>query len=658
VELGSDVVARNSLLSVVSSPNLPLRHLPPGTPGHVVLAGAREAPILVSGDQSGRLVVMDDVLEQIGGDGIDNLAPDGVVDAVLVPGGATLFVGSRNGDIVRYDRTPTGWQERLVFEGAGTVLDMAIEPATAALAVSYSRGTVVTLAPTTAEPQEWACAPSPTALAFESPGVLIAGDAEGRLYRFELGEPVDGCLVTAPGADRPGAAVIAIVREQASGDWLVARRATVVERYGPQLGRAQGGDIRVGGPTLLTSISVDQGGNEVALGTADGVVRFVALDTGEETRPPIRGHDAEVSALAQAGEHVVSAGSDGSIVVWPARSASRLATELFARPGEEVRGLAVAEASGTLVAGRQDGTVLGWDDVSRPWASLSVGQSPSSIRALDITADASRIAVGQADGRVTVLQRAGDGTFALVAQTLADTLPSGEVKALAFTPDGTGLVSGHESGLVEVRSLPHLELLHSLSNPETTVRAIAMTEAAFYIGWLNGEIEGWSTGPRTDMVWQGKADDSLESLAVMEGHNVLVSGHESGVVEFRSISDRNVEDRFQGVHRSPVRSIAVHEGGPYLATAERNGRIVLWDARRRERFPTPLDGHTDDLRNITFAPDGLALFSAGYDGRVLRWELDLERWKHLACRSAGRPMTDHERSRFSLEDNGDERACA
>ena len=139
VELESDVVARNSLLSVVSSPNLPLRHLPPRTPGPVVLAGAPEAPMLVSGDQSGRLVVMDDVLEQVGGDGIDNLAPDGVVDAVLVPGGATLFVGSRNGDIVRYDRTPTGWQERLVFEGAGTVLDMAIEPATAALAVSFAR---------------------------------------------------------------------------------------------------------------------------------------------------------------------------------------------------------------------------------------------------------------------------------------------------------------------------------------------------------------------------------------------------------------------------------------------------------------------------------------------------------------------------------------
>ena len=473
-----------------------------------------------------------------------------------------------------------------------------------------------------------------------------------------LGEPVDGCLVTATGADRPGVAVIAIVREQASGDWLVARRATVVERYGPQLERAPGGEIRVGGPTLLTSISVDQGGNEVALGTADGVVRFVALDTGEETRPPIRGHDAEVSALAQAGEHVVSAGSDGSIVVWPARSASRLATELFARPGEEVRGLAVAEASGTLVAGRQDGTVLGWDDVARPWASLSVGQSPSSIRALDITADASRIAVGQADGRVTVLQRAGDGTFALVAQTLADTLPGGEVKALAFTPDGSGLVSGHESGLVEVRSLPHLELLHSLSNPETTVRAIAMTEAAFYIGWLNGEIEGWSTGPRANMVWQGKADDSLESLAVMEDHKSSSAGTSrewsssvrSPIATSRIVSRECTAPRSV---RSPCTK-AVRTWPRRSGTAESSsGMRGAESAFPRRWMAIPTTSATS-----RFVADGLALFSAGYDGRVLRWELDLERWKHLACRSAGRPMTDRERSRFSLEDNGDERACA
>ncbi len=74
-------------------------------------------------------------------------------------------------------------------------------------------------------------------------------------------------------------------------------------------------------------------------------------------------------------------------------------------------------------------------------------------------------------------------------------------------------------------------------------------------------------------------------------------------------------------HTAPVRTVAFSPDGLTLASAGRDGTILLWDVASQNTILPPLIGHTDAINSLTFSPDGEMLASASDDGTVRLWNV-------------------------------------
>ncbi|NWF69616.1 MAG: protein kinase [Chloroflexi bacterium] len=69
-----------------------------------------------------------------------------------------------------------------------------------------------------------------------------------------------------------------------------------------------------------------------------------------------------------------------------------------------------------------------------------------------------------------------------------------------------------------------------------------------------------------------------------------------------------------------VRALAYRPDGQVFATADRSGRIILWDAVARTPLVAPLTGHNGRVWSLAFNGDGTRLVSAGNDGTLRLWD--------------------------------------
>ena len=103
------------------------------------------------------------------------------------------------------------------------------------------------------------------------------------------------------------------------------------------------------------------------------------------------------------------------------------------------------------------------------------------------------------------------------------------------------------------------------------------------------------------------------------------------------LTDRRLAGR-QVAHQSQIRRDCTAPDGSWIASADKDGRIIVWDARNG-RFAHELTGHCAEVQGMVAAPSGRWLFSCGHDGVIRRWRVDqLPRFPH--CDLAIEPLPD------------------
>src|SRR5579883_1107549 len=73
-------------------------------------------------------------------------------------------------------------------------------------------------------------------------------------------------------------------------------------------------------------------------------------------------------------------------------------------------------------------------------------------------------------------------------------------------------------------------------------------------------------------------------------------------------------------HGSPVRALAFSPDGTTLASACRDGSIVLWNPRTG-KAKVVITGHDGSANSVAFSPDGLTLASGGDDRTLRLWDV-------------------------------------
>jgi WD40 repeat protein len=396
-----------------------------------------------------------------------------------------LWLWQVSGSRVIPDGTLTGavnWLNAVAFSPDGT----AIAAGTADASVLVWNLATRSLTATLPHPQPV------TSLAWDGPGRLAAGDADGTVSLWTLPAPV---LVT--GNAPSGVAYSPDGRTLAAGGlnvqlWDATRRTLIVTRPLPA-------------GTITNAITYSPDGRMIAIARSDGEAWLLNARTLDPIGRPFRvttTGNAESLAFSPNGKLLVTAADDGTVRLWS-----------MADPAQP-RQLAVAHDSGTYVytvvfapngrmiaAASTDNLTRLWD-VADPAHPVPLGKpltGPTSYTiGLAFSPDSRLLAVGSADKTVRLWDVADPAHPAPVGVPL--TGPTGYVWAVAFSPDGRTLAAGVTDGTVwlwNVADSAHPALIATLTGSAGHVYSIAYSPSGQVLAAASndGTVHLWDTSP-------------------------------------------------------------------------------------------------------------------------------------------------------------------
>jgi len=168
---------------------------------------------------------------------------------------------------------------------------------------------------------------------------------------------------------------------------------------------------------------------------------------------------------------------------------------------------------------------------------------------------------------------------------------SGQILALAWSPDGRWLASSAKDGTLVI----------------------------------------WDTERGANRVLERGGGAAVQALAFSPDGTRLASGSADGRVVIHNLG--NLKNILQaaaaipsrtmfGRHEGAVRALAWHPEGEVLASASADDTIQLFGTARGEPLHR-LQGHNGDVLCLAFSPDGSRLFSGSRDKTVRVWHTDL-----------------------------------
>jgi WD40 repeat protein len=288
-----------------------------------------------------------------------------------------------------------------------------------------------------------------------------------------------------------------------------------------------------------------------------------------------------------------------------------------------VQSLAFSPNGRSVITGSADGTVR-----SRPVGSdegthlADIGH----VLAMAISPGAEAIATVAQDGTLVARDlQSGSRRFA------APNGASGNAP-LAFSPDGKllAVASNATQGKISVRNARTGEEQARLQG-ERGIRALALSrDGLVAIGTINGRVSVWQlhgTHPIATIP-KGRAGPAEPPVAPTVLHLQFdpVKPHLAIAYADGTVVVRKHDDQWQKVeltgHRREVRSLAFAPDGETLASADAQGRVVLWNiaAPENQRMRAVLRADSR-LAVARLAPDGRTMATGGNDKAVVLWDV-------------------------------------
>ncbi|MDH2414454.1 TIR domain-containing protein [Nocardioides sp. CER19] len=421
------------------------------------------------------------------------------------------------------------------------------------------------------------------------------------------------------------------------------------------------GDPLTGNGKSVNAVAFGPGGGLIASGGEDGTVRlWFDSDTGWRDEPPMTEDGSPVNAVAfsRDGRRLASAGDDRIVRVWdPAHRT--LVSELNAHKNW-VLSVAFSPDGKRLVSASADYTLLLWDVEKGKTIGDPLTGHGKEVFSAAFTRDGRRVVSGMGDGTIRfwsvraalpieqgpwrysmatsadgrLIASGGDGAIQLwnpVTGTSVGELGArhqGDVRAVAFAPDGGLLASGGEDGTVQLWDVAS----RTPTGAPLTTHQRAVLDVAFSpddgpdpgllaTAGADGSVRLWdvASGIRVGEPLRGHQGD-VNAVAFDPGGRLLASAGADGSVRLWDVASRRPVGEPLTGHKGPILNVAFSPDGDRLVSAGADKTVRLWNVRERRPVGAPWDGHEAAVNSVAFSPDGRRVVSGSADRNVRVWD--------------------------------------
>ncbi|HLN29646.1 MAG TPA: hypothetical protein VK395_18010 [Gemmataceae bacterium] len=372
--------------------------------------------------------------------------------------------------------------------------------------------------------------------------------------------------------------------------------------------RMPGSNVDGPAPSVL---AVSQDEKNLFVGTQTGEILRWNLTTGQEL-PPLVGHSYEVTGLylSTNGQTLVSTAWDCMVRQWNLATGKPLSGSEEGYHGNlriarspDGRTIALCDGGGRLET---------WSAVSRQRLRI-LRQSGPSCSNLAFSPDGKRLAVGQADFTIRILNVEDGREQHKIDLALKPPRSYSELYGLLFSPDGRFLLtseSGVGTSLLEAttgKEIWHLgDYLDTAFSPDGKILFTADVNQRLV-------IRNSATGQALHTVTMEK--NSSWIAFAPDGSN-LATCHADGSIELRDPRTLRRQKTLRG-HIGEVFRAEFSASGKWLASCG-DKTVRIWEVASGAQVLC-LNGHTGHVNQALLAPDSRTILSCAGDSTAILW---------------------------------------